>query len=187
MAYFRLKIVGFLLLSSLLFPGAAAQTLPEATPEEVGLSSERLQRINKVMQDQVDRRQIAGAVSIVLRKGKVVHFEAFGMADREAGRAMRTDTIFRIASMTKPITSVAVMMLHEEGHFLLEDRVSKFIPEFQNPRVLVRVDSSGQNVTEPARGEITIRQLLNHTSGLTYHWNPQIGKKYTEAGILHGL
>jgi len=97
------------------------QALPTAAPEEVGLSSERLRRIDKVMQQYVDERLIPGAVTLVARRGKVAHFEALGMMDIENNKPMQKDTIFRLASMTKQITSLAVMMLYEEGHFLLSD------------------------------------------------------------------
>jgi CubicO group peptidase (beta-lactamase class C family) len=108
------------------------------------------------------------------------------MMDREAGKPMRTDSLFRICSMTKPITSLAVMMLYEEGRFLLDDPVSKYIPELKNPKVLVK-PASGQPYTIPASKEITIRNLLTHTSGLTYHWNPDLGARYKEANVAHGL
>jgi CubicO group peptidase (beta-lactamase class C family) len=108
------------------------------------------------------------------------------MMDREAAKAMRPDAIFRICSMTKPITSVAVMMLYEEGRFLLEDPVSKYLPEFKNSKVLVK-PASGKPYTIPATKEITIRDLLRHTSGLTYNWNEDLGPMYTEAHVGHGL
>jgi len=179
----------FLLL--LLMQSALSQGIPTATPEEVGLSSERLERINEVMERHVEQEDIAGVVTLVARRGKVAHFEAFGMMDMENDKPMHTDTIFRIASMTKPITSVAVMMLYEEGHFLLSDLVSKYIPEFKNPKVLApesdEDSDSTSPATVPAKSEITIRHLLNHTSGLTYNWNGKLGKVYNEAGVTNGL
>jgi CubicO group peptidase (beta-lactamase class C family) len=99
---------------------------------------------------------------------------------------MRTDTLFRICSMTKPVTSVAVMMLYEEGHFLLDDAVSRYLPEFKNPKVLVK-PPTGEPYTIPATREITIRDLLRHTSGLTYHWNPDLGPRYRDANVAHGV
>lgn len=143
------------------------QALPTAAPEEVGLSSERLRRIDKVMLQYVDERLIPGAVTLVARRGKVAHFEAFGMMDIENNKPMQKDTIFYLASMTKQFTSLAVMMLYEEGHFLLSDPISKFIPEFKNPKVFVPSSSGDSYEIIPAKSEITIRQLLNHTSGLT--------------------
>ena len=96
------------------------------------------------------------------------------------------EVIFRICSMTKPITTVAVMMLYEEGRFMLEDPVSKYLPEFKNPKVLVK-PAEGKPYTIPATREITIRDLLRHTSGLTYHWNGDLGPIYREANVAHGL
>ena len=179
----------FLLL--LLTQSALSQGLPTATPEAVGLSSERLERINRVMEEYVKQEDIAGVVTLVARRGKLAHLEAFGMMDIENGKPMRTDTIFRIASMTKPITSVAVMMLYEEGHFLLSDPVSKYIPEYKNPKVLApEADEDSDSIppaTVPADREITIRHLLNHTSGITYNWNGKLGKTYNEAGVTNGI
>ena len=138
----------------LLVEPLAAQGLPEGDPDELGLSSARLQRIEQLISTAIDNEEIAGAVALVARHGRVAFLEAFGMADIDDRESMETDTIFRIASMTKPVTSLAVMMLHEEGHFLLRDPVSRFIPQFRDPRVLI----SGFPVVEsrPAEGEITI-------------------------------
>jgi CubicO group peptidase (beta-lactamase class C family) len=165
---------------------AAAQDLPVAKPESVGLSSERLDRIGAAVQQSIDEKRIAGAVTLVARRGHVAWLKAQGMMDREAGKPMQTDAIFRICSMSKAITSMAVMMLYEEGHFLLDDPVSKYIPEFKNPKVLVK-PASGKPYTIPATREITIRNLLTHTSGLTYHWNPDLGQMYKDANVAHGL
>ena len=165
---------------------ALAQELPNAKPESVGLSSERLERIATAVQHNIDDKRVAGAVTLVIRRGHVAWFKAQGMADREAGKPMRPDAMFRICSMTKPITSVAVMMLYEEGHFLLDDPVSKYLPEFKNPKVLVK-PASGQPYSIPATKEITIRDLLRHTSGLTYHWNSDLGPMYNAANVAHGL
>jgi CubicO group peptidase (beta-lactamase class C family) len=165
---------------------AVAQELPNAKPESVGLSSDRLERIGTAVQRSIDEKRIAGAVTLVSRHGRVVWFKAQGMADREAGKPMRPDAMFRICSMTKPITSVAVMMLYEEGHFLLEDPVSKYLPEFKNPKVLVK-PAAGEPYTIPASHEITIRDLLRHTSGITYNWNDTLGPMYTAAKVAHGV
>jgi CubicO group peptidase (beta-lactamase class C family) len=170
-------------------PELAAGTA--AKPEDVGLSSERLDRIASAIQRSIDEGRIAGAVSLVARHGKIVYFKAVGMADRESKKPMRTDAIFRICSMSKPITSVAVMMLYEEGRFTLNEPVSDFIPEFKNMQVLdppwPQDRTSPPGATVPAKRPITIRHLLTHTSGLTYHWNPRLGKAYIEAGIGAGL
>jgi CubicO group peptidase (beta-lactamase class C family) len=164
-----------------------AQELPSAKPESVGLSSERLERISKTVQKSIDDKRVAGAVTLVMRHGQVAWFKAQGMQDREAGKPMKTDSIFRICSMTKPITTVAVMMLYEEGYFLLEDPISKFLPEFKNPKVLVKPANGGAPYTIPATREITIRDLLRHTSGLTYDWNADLGPLYKEAKVGNAL
>jgi len=163
-----------------------AQELPTAKPESVGLSSERLERIATMVQKSVDDQKIAGAVTLVARHGKIAWLKAQGMLDREAGKPMRTDAIFRICSMSKAITSLAVMMLYEEGNFELDDPVSKYIPEFKNPKVLVKTPN-GTTYTIPATHEITIRNLLTHTSGLTYTWNGDLGQMYKDAKVADGL
>ena len=165
---------------------AVAQDLPAAKPESVGLSSDRLDRITTVVQHDIDDKRIAGAVTLVVRRGHVAWFKAQGMIDREAGKPMPPDAMFRICSMSKPVTSVAVMMLYEEGKFLLDDPVSKYLPEFKNPKVLVK-PASGEPYTIPATKEITIRDLLRHTSGLTYNWNPDLGPMYEKANVASGL
>jgi CubicO group peptidase (beta-lactamase class C family) len=165
---------------------AFAQELPSVKPDTVGLSSERLERIATTVQRSIDDKRIAGAVTLVARRGHVAWFKAQGMMDREAGKPMRPDTIFRLCSMTKPITSVAVMMLYEEGGFLLDDPISKYLPEFKNPKVLVK-PATGEPYIIPATREITIRDLLRHTSGLTYHWNELLGPMYDKAGVAHGV
>ena len=175
-------LLGFLVFSVL----AVAQDLPTAKPESVGLSSERLARIDAAVQRSIDDKRIAGAVTLVVRHGKVAWFKAQGMADREAAKSMPPDAMFRICSMTKAITSAAVMMLYEEGRFLLDDPVSKYLPEFKNPKVLVK-RASGEPYTIPATKEITIRDLLRHTSGITYHWNEDLGPIYEKAGVASGL
>jgi CubicO group peptidase (beta-lactamase class C family) len=116
--------------------GAAAD-VPRGTPEEVGLSAERLTRINDVVQRAMDDEAISGAVTIVARHGKIAHFEAQGLMDIEGGTPMRTDTIFPIASMSKPVTGVAILMLVEEGLVRLSDPVSRFVPEFTDPEIAV--------------------------------------------------
>ena len=171
---------------------AAGKTAnPVVSPEDVGLSSERLDRIGGAIQRSIDDRRIAGAVSLVARHGKIVYFKAFGMADREAKKPMQADSIFRICSMSKPITTAAVMMLYEEGRFTLNEPVSDFIPEFKNMKVLdppfPQDKTSPPGALVDAKRPITIFHLLTHTSGLTYPWNPRLGKAYHEAGIPTGL
>jgi CubicO group peptidase (beta-lactamase class C family) len=165
---------------------AAAQDLPTTKPEAVGLSSERLERIGTAVQRRIDTKRIAGAVTLVSRRGHIVWFKAQGLADREAGKPMQTDTMFRICSMTKPITTVAVMILYEQGKFLLEDPISQYLPEFKNQKVFVK-PATGKAYTIPAANEITIRDLLRHTSGITYNWNETLGPMYDVANVAHGM
>jgi CubicO group peptidase (beta-lactamase class C family) len=172
---------------SLVAAAGAAQVLTTAKPESVGLSSERLERITANIQQSIDDKRIAGAVTLVARHGKVVYFKPQGSLDREANKPMRSDAIFRICSMTKPITSLAVMMLYEEGKFLLEDPVSKYLPEFKNPKVFVKAAGGREAYTIPAAREITIKDLLTHTSGLTYDWNETLGAQYKTAQVASGL
>jgi CubicO group peptidase (beta-lactamase class C family) len=162
-----------------------------ATPESVGLSSERLERIASAIQKSVDDGRLAGGVSLVARHGKIAYFKAVGMVDRESKKPMQTDAIFRLCSMSKPITSVAVMILYEEGRLTLSDPVSDYLPEFKNMKVLD--PPQPQDKTSPpgalvdAKRPITIFNLLTHTSGLTYPWNARVGKAYRDAGIAAGL
>ena len=184
---FRSRIFTASLLAVVFFlPRVFAQEFPTAKPESVGLSSERLERITTTVQHSIDDKRIAGAVTLVMRHGQVAWFKAQGMADREATKPMQRDSIFRICSMTKPITSAGLMILYEEGKFLLDDPVSKYLPEFKNPKVLVK-PTNGKPYTIPAKHEITIRDLLRHTSGLTYNWNENLGQMYTDAKVTHGL
>lgn len=148
---------------------SASAGLPMAKPEEVGLSSERLNRIHTAMQRYVDKGLVPGVVSLVARKGKVVYLDAVGQRDVENKAPMTTDTIFRIASMTKPIASVALMMLYEEGHFLLNDPIAKFLPEFANMKV-AQVASNEERVGAPyklvpAARALTFKHVLTHTAG----------------------
>src|SRR5499427_5016003 len=171
MRLFRLMNL-FVAIALFVFASAAhAQDLASAKPESVGLSSERLERITGRVQQALDDKRIAGTVTLVARHGKVAYFKSQGSLDREANKPMRNDAIFRICSMSKPITSVAVMILYEEGKFLLDDPISKFLPEFKNPKVLVKPTSGGEPYTIPAAREITIRDLITHTSGITYTWD----------------
>jgi len=175
------------ILAALLWLSAATlgRGLPSASPQSVGLGTERLGRITALVQENVEEERLAGAVALIARRGKTAYLQCVGMQDGEKNIKMKPGTIFRIASMSKPITSVAVLMLYEEGHFQLQDPIAKFIPEFANPTVLVPESSQGDVV--PAKRPITIRHLLTHTSGLTYHWDQRVGAKYREAGITHGL
>jgi CubicO group peptidase (beta-lactamase class C family) len=154
----------------------ASEEFSMGRPEDVGVSAERMARIGQALQADIDRGELAGAVTLVARRGKIVHFEARGIydggVDGEPAKPMLRNTIFGLASMTKPVTSTAVLILFEEGHFLLDDPISKFIPVFKNPRVFdseaERPEAGGELPTVPADREITIRDLLTHTSGLTH-------------------
>ncbi len=176
--------ISFLLI---LTASAFSRGLPVVVPETVGLSTERLSRIDKIMEKHISDRKIAGGVILLARHGKTAHLGTYGMMDVEAEKPMKLDTIFRIASMTKQITSVAVMMLYEEGHFRLREPVSNFIPAFKEMHVLPPESDDESAAPVPATRQITIWNLLTHTSGLTYHWNEQLGPQYNDAGITHGL
>jgi CubicO group peptidase (beta-lactamase class C family) len=145
---------------------SAKTELPSAKPEDVGMSSERLPRINAALQRHIDAGQLAGAVTLIARRGKVVHFETHGWADLESKQPMSRDTLFKMASTTKPVTSVAILMLMEEGKLRLTDPVSRFIPEFKDTKVAVAKSGGEEVELVPAQRPITIRDLLTHTSGL---------------------
>lgn len=156
----RLPIVPILLLSLLAAGPAVAADLPTAKPEQVGLSPERLERIGQVLRADVERGRIPGAVVVVARKGRIAYVQAVGFRDKAAGTPMTRDAIFRIASMTKPIVTVAALSLFEEGRLFLSDPVSKYIPALRNQTVGLE--------RAPAAREMTIQDLMRHTSGLTY-------------------
>jgi CubicO group peptidase (beta-lactamase class C family) len=160
-----------LLLVALAVPALSAQALPRATPEDVGFSSERLERLSDVLQAYVDDGRLAGAVALVARHGKVAFLESFGYRDLESRSPMREDAIFRIASQTKALVSVAVMILQEEGKLLIQDPVGKYMPEFMETTVAVATDDGGYEIVEADR-PVTIRDLLTHTSGFGYGYGP---------------
>ena len=171
--------------------GLAAQGLPTAPPAQLGLASDRLERIVTLVQDAVDRNEVAGAVTLVARLGRVGHLEAVGMRDIERGAPMEIDTLFRIASMTKAVTSVAVMQLYESGALMLTDPLSRYLPAFATMTVLAPPHEEGgaEYTLEPARRPITVRQLLTHTSGISYRFlsPPQLVPYYLDAEISDGL
>ncbi|MDE0107092.1 MAG: serine hydrolase [Bryobacterales bacterium] len=146
---------------------ALAQVLAPTVPESVAVSSERLERLTATLQQYVDDGQLAGAVALVARHGRVVYHEAVGLRDMGSRDAMRTDAIFRIASQTKALVSVAVMVLQEQGKLLISDQLSKHLPEFATTTVAVKQDDGGYQV-EPSRRAITLRDLLTHTAGIDY-------------------
>ena len=150
-------------------PALAADPLPRAKPEAVGMSSQRLARIGEMLRADIDKGRIPGAVVAIARKGKLVYFEAFGHLDKEAGNRMTTDAIFNIASMTKPMVAVGALTLYEEGRVLIDDPVAKFLPQFAKMRVAVmNADSSAIVDTVPAARQMTIQDILRHTSGVIY-------------------
>lgn len=167
------RLLRIALLLALALPLVAAE-LPRARPEMVGLSTERLARLGEVVQRYVDEGRLGGAVTLVARNGKVAHLQSYGTLDPRTGAAMTTDALFRIASQTKAVTSVAVMILFEEGKFLLDDPVSKYIPEFKETTVAVPNPAKkrpGYKIV-PAARPITIRDLLTHTAGISYGYGP---------------
>ncbi len=164
-----MRLLSCLLLSmTALAPSPAlAQTAP-VKPEDVGMSSERLQRVDSLMARLQAQGRLAGAVTVVARRGRLVSSRAHGFADLETKRPMRTDDIFQIQSMTKPIATVMVLMLLEEGRFLLGDPVAKFLPEFADMKIAVgRPDAAGGHVLVPPKRAITILDLLTHRAGFT--------------------
>jgi CubicO group peptidase (beta-lactamase class C family) len=170
---------------------ALAKDLGTTKPESVGLSSDRLKRIDAVLKADVEQGKIPGAVLLIARKGKVAYFKSFGMRNKEKGLPMEKDSLFRIYSMTKSITAVAVAMLLEEGKLVLTDPVSKYIPSFQDVKVAqITKDNKGNEVVtlvEP-RNEITIEDLVTHTSGLSYFFQPYpkaVQQAYLKAGMAN--
>ena len=166
----RLALVAALCLNPT--PPAAAQDLAPATPESAGMSSDRLAEATHALQAHVNRSNIAGVVAAVARHGRIVYFEALGQRDREAGDAMSRDDLFRLYSMTRPITSTAVMMLWEEGRFQLDDPISQYLPQFADQRVFADAGAPDLARTRPRAGDITVRHLLTHTSGIGSRSSP---------------
>jgi len=170
---------------TVLHAGAASPTMHK--PEDAGLSSERLQRIRPLVKSHIDAKDFAGAVTLVARKGKVVHFEAHGSMEPDSARPMRTDALFRMASMTKPITAVALLMLMEDGKLVLHDPVSKFIPEFKSPKVAVwnlPNDPRGAGVRlVSADREVTLQHILTHTAGLAVSTEGPAGDFFRQAKL----
>ncbi|MFL5291719.1 MAG: serine hydrolase domain-containing protein [Myxococcales bacterium] len=179
----------FVVAASLSF-SVFAQSLPTAKPEDVGLASDRLGRIGKVLQAEIQAKKIPGAVAIVARKGRVAYFEAFGARDPASNGPMTKDAIFRLYSMTKPFVAVAAMMLAEEGKIVLTDPVSKYLPAFAKMQVSVaKVDPTGRLTydTVPAVREMTVYDLLRHTSGLAYGEitaNQPVKDAYLKGGLF---
>ncbi len=176
-------------LLSLLFSSvslAAERDLAPVAPEDVGMSSEKIAAFNAGMHEEVDKGNLAGIVTLVARHGKLVQQDVYGYQDLENKVPMAQDTIFRIFSMTKPITGVAMMMLFEEGKFTLDDPVEKFIPEFTNLQVFKEEGANGEIITEAPAHKMTMRELMSHTGGLTYgpFSRSPVDTLYNQANVL---
>ncbi len=167
--------------------GRLARDLATAPPESVGVSSERLRRIDAAMKRLVDEQQVAGLVTLLARHGKVVHFNSVGRLDAQKPDPIQKDSIFRIASMTKPVTGVAMMMLYEEGKWRLDDPVSRYIPEFSALKVHMGQNADGTPKLEDARRSMTMRELMTHTGGLGYtlNRNNPVDRMIIEARVLN--
>lgn len=186
----RKIIVLVALVASINTTFAQSRVLTVGSPEKAGFDAERLQRVDRLIQQYIDSNWIAGAIAIVAKDGNIVYHKAMGFDDKTKNKPLQKDAIWRIASQTKAITSVGIMMLYEQGKFLLDDAVSKYIPAFRNPVVLDKFNEKDTTYTTvPAKREITIRDLLTHTSGISY---AQIGSKtanaiYYKAGVVGGI
>ena len=190
-----MKII--LLLLALLGNAAWAEDIKSVRPEEVGLSTPRLEKISGMMQNIIDKKQMAGTVVLIARHGKIAYFEPFGVADTD--KPMQRDTMFRICSMTKPVVTLAILQLYEEGKLLLSDPVAKYIPEFSHPKVLEMLAEGSKPAFRlvPAKRDITIKDLLTHTAGMPYpfasEWYPkdrllhEMHVLYEDAGISSGM
>jgi CubicO group peptidase (beta-lactamase class C family) len=169
-------------------PAERLQEFVKAEPESIGFSAERLVRIDRLVESYIEDNKMPCGVGFIAREGHVVYHKSFGMRDPAQEDPLEKDDIFRIASMTKAVTSVAVMMLFEEGHFTLWDPVSKFIPEYEEMTVLEAVRPDGSLVTRPAENKITIRHLLTHTSGIGYPFiHSELRPLYEELDIPDGF
>jgi CubicO group peptidase (beta-lactamase class C family) len=181
---FRKVIFLVLSLSFLFILPAYSEQLNTVKPENVGLSSERLARLDGVMQQYVDENKLAGVITLVARHGKIAHLSTIGKMDIENNKAMSEDTLFRLYSMTKLITSVALLTLYEEGLFQLTDTVESYIPAFKDLKVFDRIDDSGNMVFVDQKRKMSILDLFRHTSGLGYGGgDTAVDKAYKEAGI----
>lgn len=191
MRRYSLTIISILYFTTVVFSQSKHPVIATATtPEAAGLSSERLKRIDAVLKDYVDEGRMNGAVAMIIHDGKIGYYKSFGYNDVDTKTPLQKDAIFRIASQTKAITSVAIMMLYEEGKFMLDDPISNYIPEFKHPRVLNKFNKADTTYTTvPAKREITIRDLLTHTSGIGYAQigTPEANAIYAKAGIWGGI
>ena len=161
-------------------PARHALDLTVVKPESVGFSTERLERLHALIQNEVDEKHLSGAVTILARHGKVVEYRTYGQRDMATGAPMTKDTIFRDYSMTKPVTGVAMMILYEQGKWLPSDPISKFIPEFAHLKVQKGVDADGKMILVDPDHAPTMRELLTHTAGFSY------GRGKSPADDLYG-
>jgi CubicO group peptidase (beta-lactamase class C family) len=173
----------------LLIYAHTAIALEYGNPGAAGLLPDRLERVDRLIEKTISDDKIKGAVALVARNGQIVYHKAFGLADAESKTPMATDSIFRIASMTKAVTTVAAMMLYENGHFQLNDPISLYLPEFADMRVITDTDDNGEiRATAPATSKIRIIDLLVHASGIAYPFTPTaLQQPYVDAGIIDGL
>ncbi len=163
---------------------SAAKELPVAAPADSGFEASGFEKVDEATQRLIDQKKVAGAVVLVARHGKIVHFKASGQRDIANNLPMQRDTIFRIYSMTKPITTTAAMMLWEEGKFKLDDPVADYIPEFKNVQVQTK-DAAGKLQLTPPKRPMTVRDLMRHTSGLTYGWGASaVDRTYKSQAIM---
>jgi CubicO group peptidase (beta-lactamase class C family) len=163
----------------------AAQDTKVVAPESVGLSSERLSVLGRVMQNNIDQKKTAGIVILVARRGSIAYHKAFGMADIESGKKMQTSHLFRLYSMTKPVTSAALLMLYEQGKFQLTDPLEKYIPASRGMKVFSRIEENGGMIFEEPKRKITLQDVFRHTAGFSYGGSDDspVNKAYREAGI----
>lgn len=170
---------------SLVTAGANAADLPRGSPESVGMSSERLERMDEAIHAYVDAGRTPGVVTLIARHGKVVHVDAYGKADLESGRASRADDIFRMYSMTKPITSVALLMLYEEGKLQLTDPLAKYYPAVADMRVFAGTTRQGDLLLDAPKRPISIQDVFRHSAGFSYGFGATpVDRQYGEASLL---
>ena len=177
-----MNTIRYLLLTLVSLPLFAAE-LEFADPEAVGFSSERLGQINDFVRRDIDEGRLVGVVTMVARNGKIVHFEAAGNYGLDNGKPIDKDALFRIYSMTKPITTVAMMMLYEEGKWRLNDPISKFIPEFANLKVHTGAMAGASPILEASDRPMTMRELMTHSGGLDYSGSDAVGRRYRERRV----
>lgn len=178
----------FALLLLIVSGGARAESAVTVPPESVGLSSERLRRLDRYIESQVAQKTKAGAVVLIARHGRIAWEKAYGVKDLASGAPMRTDAMFRLFSMTKPVTSVALLTLYEQGKFQLTDPLEEYLPAFKDVRVYAGVDSRGEPILEPPRRKITIEDLFRHTAGFAYGGyfdSTPVDKSYQSHGIVY--